>query len=90
MVDQQKEHPEKSGSEPVFVLIEFCFKHALKILLLKESLYVKTFLLKWLNSSIINLIIFIASERHLVAVLQQVTKKKSFVCLGCVSFGKKN
>lgn len=30
----------------MFYLIEFCFKHPLKIFLLKESLYVKTFLLK--------------------------------------------
>lgn len=37
----------KLGASPyLFYLIEFCFKHPLKIFLLKESLYVKTFLLK--------------------------------------------
>lgn len=79
----------KVGVSPFFCSNRILFQTPIKNILVERILYVKTFLLKkWLNSSIIHLIIFIASERHLVAVLQEVTKKP--ICLpGVYKFWKK-
>lgn len=74
MVDQQKEHTEKTGSEPIFVLSNrILFQTPIKNILVERITVCKDFSIKkLLNSCIIHLIIFIASGRHLVAVLQDI------------------